>query len=168
MSTDLLKPITKLRLCVGYLGEKDQLGWWQSSFFSKGSNTFLSPLFSRTQSLAQCNGVSYSAALIHDESIGVGHVYHLFRLPEDMEQGIHQALLDDDVEKVMQSIINPDAALDYLKLSETEHKQAGEGPIRVGKISDMQNRDYWKIVASYYWYAFQENMRIFPYFSNIS
>ena len=168
MTTKLPKPITKLRLCVGYLGEKDQFGWWQSSFFTKGSSAFLSPLFSRTQILAQCNGVTRAAALIHDESIGVGHVYHLFRLPEDMEQGIHQALLDDDVEKVVQSVVNPDAALDYLKRSVTEHKPAGEGPIRVGKISDMQNRDYWKIVAGYYWYAFQENLRIFPYFSNIS
>jgi len=167
MSIDLLKPITKLRLCVGYLGEKDQFDWWQSSFFSKGSNTFLAPLFSRTQTLAQCNGVSHAAAIAHDESIGVGHVYHLFRLPEDMEQGIHQALLDDDVEKVVQSIGDPDAALDYLKRPATEHKPS-EGPIRVGQISDMQNRDYWKIVAGYYGYAFRENLRIFPYFSNIS
>jgi len=162
------KPITKLRLCVGYLGDKDQFGWWQSSFFTKGSNAFLSPLFGRTQVLAQCNGVTRAAALIHDESIGVGHVYHLFRLPEDMEQGIHQALLDDDVEKVVQSIGDPDAALDYLKRSITEQKPSGEGPVRVGKVSDMQNRDYWKIVAGYYWYAFQENLRIFPYFSNLS
>jgi len=168
MSTDLLIPITKLRLCVGYLGEKDQFGWWQSSFFSKGSNTFLAPLFSRTQALAQCNGVSHAAAIAHDESIGIGHVYHLFRLPEDMEQGIHQALLDSNVEKVLQSVIDPEAAIEYLNRSAPENLPAGEGPIRVGKISDMQNRDRWKIVAGYYWYAFQENLRIFPYFSNIT
>jgi len=168
MVIKLLKPITKLRLCVGYLGEKDQFGWWQSSFFTKGSNAFLSPLFSRTQALAQCTGVTRAAALIHDESIGVGHVYHLFRLPEDMEQGIHEALQDGGVEKVVQSIITPDSALEHLKRSEPEQKPSGEGPIRVGKISEMQNRDYWKIVAGYYWYAFQENQQIFPYFSNIS
>lgn len=160
--------IAILKVCVGLLGEKSQHNWWQSSFFTKGSNAFLSPLFSRTQVLAQCNGVTRAAALIHDESIGIGHVYHLFRLREDMEQSIHHALLDEEIGKVIESIGDPGAALDYLKQSATEHKPSGEGPIRVGKISDMQNEDHWKIVAGYYWRAFQEGLRIFPYFSNIS
>ena len=118
--------------------------------------------------MAQCNGVSHAAAIAHDESIGIGHVYHLFRLPEDMEQGIHQALLDSEVERVLQSVIELKAALVHLNQSAPEKKPSGEGPIHVGKISDMQNPDYWRIVAGYYWYAFQENLRIFPYFSNIT
>ena len=167
METNLLKPITKLRLCVGYLGEKDQYGWWQSSFFTKGSNAFLSPLFSRTQVLAQCNGVTRAAALVHDESIGVGHVYHLFRLPEDMEQGIHQTLLAAGAKQVVQSIVvSPEAALEQLKRSIPEKKPSGEGPVRVGKVSDLQNSDYWKKVAGLYWHAFQEDIQIFPYFTD--
>ena len=169
MTTKLPKPITKLRLCVGYLGEKDQFSWWQSSFFTKGSNAFLSPLFSRTQVLAQCNGVTRAAALIHDESIGVGHVYHLFRLPEDMEQGIHRILLDADAEKVIQSIaFSPETALEQLKRSIPDSQLSGEGPVRVGNVSDMQDAEYWKKVAGLYWYAFQENIRSFPYFTNLT
>lgn len=169
MDIKLLKPTTKLRLCVGYLGEKDQFAWWQSSFFTEGSNAFLSPLFSRTQVLAQCNGVTRAAALIHDESIGVGHVYHLFRLPEDMEQGIHQTLLDAGVERIVQSVtVSSEATLEHIERSIAENEPSGEGPIRVGKVSDMQNKEYWKIVAGYYQFAFQENLRIYPYFSNIS
>ena len=94
MDTNLLETITKLRLYIGYLGEKDQFGWWVSSFFAPSSNAFFEPLFGRTQYLAQCNGVTRAAALVHDERIGVGHVYHLFRLPEDLEQGLHRELHD--------------------------------------------------------------------------
>ena len=39
------------------LGEREHFGWWQSSFFTQGSSAFLSPIFSRTQFLAQCNGM---------------------------------------------------------------------------------------------------------------
>ena len=170
MSTNLFKPITKLRLCVGYLGEKDQFGWWQSSFFTKGSNAFLSPLFSRTQVFAQCNGVTRAAALIHDESIGVGHVYHLFRLPEDMEQGIHQTLQDAGAEKAAQKIASsPEVALHQLnRLAVEKIQTSGEGPVRVGNVADIQDSAYWKKVAGLYWHAFQENIQIYPYFTNIS
>ena len=88
METDFVGQLVTYRLLVGYLGEKEQYGWWQSSFFTQGAGAFLTPLFPRTQMLAQCNGVTQAAALVHDERIGVGHVYHLFRRPEDLEQSI--------------------------------------------------------------------------------
>ena len=97
MDADHLVTLATLRILVGYLGEREQFGWWQSAFFAPGSQAFLAPLFARTQLLAQCNGVTRAACLIHDERIGVGHVYHLFRLPEDMEQGLHGILNEEDV-----------------------------------------------------------------------
>lgn len=72
--------IAAIRAAVGYLGEKDQAGWWSSSFFASTGSAFLSPIFPRTQVVAQCQGVSGAASKIHDERIGVGNVYHLFRL----------------------------------------------------------------------------------------
>jgi hypothetical protein len=81
-----------LRLVVGLLGEQKEPKWWPSNFFGAGSNAFLAPLFPRTLLLAQYHGVVQSAARVHDEHIGVGRVYHLFRLPEDIEYGIHAAL----------------------------------------------------------------------------
>lgn len=89
-----LEKLTSLRILVGYLGEREQYTWWPSAFFASGSAAFLAPLFTRTQPLAQFNGVTQAAALIHDERIGIGQVYHLFRLPEDLEQGIHRTLND--------------------------------------------------------------------------
>ncbi len=55
MDVELVERLAKLRLIIGYLAEREQFGWWQSSFFTQGNNAFLSPLFSRTQIVAQCN-----------------------------------------------------------------------------------------------------------------
>ena len=156
-------------MVIGYLGEKDQFGWWQSSFFTKGSDAFLSPLFSRTKILAQCNGVTHAAALVHDERIGVGHVYHLFRLPEDIEQTIHQVLHGTDFEKAILKIVaNKDAALGYLRKQSLGINSATVGPIRVGKIESLRDYKSWRLSASYYVYAFEKGEPIFPYYSDIS
>ncbi len=53
-----LEYLAKLRVVIGYLGERDQFAWWQSAFFSAGSQAFLAPIFARTQFLAQCSGVT--------------------------------------------------------------------------------------------------------------
>ena len=91
MDHNLIEHVASLRTVVGYLGEREQYAWWQCSFFGPGSKTFLAPVFGRTQVLAQAPGHA-RRPLIHDERIGVGEVYHLFRLPEDMEQGIHRGV----------------------------------------------------------------------------
>lgn len=80
MNADLISLVMRLRVAVGYLGEKDQNGWWTSSFLSPTSKPFLSPVFPRTFALAQLHGVTAAAAAVHDDRIGVGDVFHLFRL----------------------------------------------------------------------------------------
>lgn len=54
---DYLQQISRLRIVVGYLGEKDQYGWWPSEFFSTNSTAFLSPVFIKTANLARYSGV---------------------------------------------------------------------------------------------------------------
>src|SRR5215212_10212064 len=66
MNATQLEALTTLRTVVGYLGERDQFAWWQSSFFAPTSRAFLAPVFGRTQALAQYAGVSRAAALVHD------------------------------------------------------------------------------------------------------
>lgn len=72
METTQLQQLAILRTVVGYLGERDQSAWWQSSFFGPSSRAFLQPIFARTELLAQYNGVTRAAALVHDDRIGVG------------------------------------------------------------------------------------------------
>lgn len=169
MDVELVERLAKLRLIIGYLGEREQFGWWQSSFFTQGSNAFLSPLFSRTQILAQCNGVTHAAALVHDERIGIGHVYHLFRLPEEIEQGIHRSLHEPALYQSIQKIITKsEIALDSLrKLTGTKYA-AEIGPIRIGNIVALRDLNSWQKVASAYLYGFEQETIVCPFFSDIS
>jgi hypothetical protein len=78
MRNSTLMQIANLRLLIGFLGEQSQFNWWSSSFFTANSRAFLSPVFSKSAFIAQCQGIKEAAARVHDECIGVGAVYHLF------------------------------------------------------------------------------------------
>jgi len=167
METDLNKYLALIRIVIGYLGERAHFGWWQSSFFIQGSSAFLSPIFSRTQLLAQYNGVTRAAALVHDERIGVGYVYHLFRLPEEIEQATHRLLHETQfVEHIRKIITSKVTALDYLRKNSTIQEQSAIGPTRVGDIHALRNCEAWKVVAGLYYVSFEKQIEILPYFSS--
>ena len=94
MNASTLAQIVRLRLLVGFLGERSQFNWWPSAFFISSSSAFLSPIFTKTAFTAQYHGVKEAASRVHDEHIGVGKVYHLFRLPETVEQTLFGHLQD--------------------------------------------------------------------------
>jgi len=163
MEAKQLQMLAELRMVIGYLGEREQNGWWQSSFFTQGSDAFLSPLFGRTQILAQCNGVTQAAAIKHDELIGVGNVYHLFRLPEDMEQNIHKALHEIKPNKIL---VSKEAAMDYLRKDSIKPDQSSLGPTRVGDKKSLFDLKSWKLVSGLYLYVFEKGVEIYPYFTD--
>lgn len=167
METEQLENLAIKRLVIGYLGEREQFGWWQSSFFTQGSNSFLAPLFARTQLLAQFNGVSRSAALVHDERIGVGNVYHLFRLPEDVEQGFQQILHSQELEKRIRKIIaSKESATEYLREQSKGTMGKDLGPTRLGSIKQLRSPKTWQSFSMMYLNAFETKSEIFPYFSD--
>lgn len=169
MMSVTLESIAMLRAVVGYLGEQDQFAWWRSSFFGSSAGAFLAPVFSRTQVLAQCVGVTQAAALTHDQRIGVGQVYHLFRLPEDIEQGINRVLRGDALcLQITKATASRGDALIYLRQPQgNKPKQpTGVGPTRVGPTLDLRNTDRWPIVASYYLHGFDQASEIYPYFAD--
>jgi hypothetical protein len=168
MDTSLLEIITKLRLFIGFLGEKDQFNWWASSFFSSSSNAFLDPIFRRTQLLAKCNGVTQAATLVHDEHIGVGHVYHLFRLPEDLEQGLHQFLYGKELQSIFSADTTSDLLLEKLASLSDSNLKSVQGPIRVGNIEDLYAVEKWKRTAGFYEDGFQQGKNAYPYYSDVS
>lgn len=167
MNTELLESLVVSRAMIGYLGEKGQYGWWQCAFFSQGSSAFLSPLYSRTQVLAQCNGVTRAAALVHDERIGVGHVYHLFRLPEDMEQGIHQVLHQEILAQQIQGIVSSrETAIAQLGKLAAKAESTSPGPTRIGNVDALWDRKLWGRVVGCYLAAFESGQEVFPYFTD--
>ena len=167
MKHNLIETIATYRTVIGYLGERDQFGWWQTSFFAQGSGSFLSPIFGRTQLLAQYNGISRAAALIHDERIGVGHGYHLFRLPEDMEQALHQALHSYELEKTIRAnLLGKEPGLNYLRAHSAGASSKAIGPTRVGSVDAVRTLDPWKTILGLYLSAFERQVEILPYFAD--
>jgi len=167
MDVAQLESLTTLRTVVGYLGEREQFGWWQSAFFAPGSQAFLAPLFARTQLLAQCTGVTRAAALIHDERIGVGHVYHLFRLPEDVEQGIHRILNEDEVcAHIEARLTSRETALASLRELAGRQEIAGLGPTRAGATSNLRSMEAWSVAVAHYLHAFEHGSQVYPYFTD--
>jgi hypothetical protein len=47
--------------------------------------------------MAQYHGVTEAACRVHDERIGVGRVFHLYRLPETIEQRIPDAFQEESL-----------------------------------------------------------------------
>lgn len=156
--------LAALRAAVGYLGEKEHYGWWQCSFFGPGSSAFLTPVFGRTAPLAQYTAVANAAARVHDEFLGVGSTYHLFRLPEDLEQDIHACLADAQRRQPLAArVASPAAALDFLRQAAAP-LHPGAGPTLVGDLKAMRTERAWQQVAAMYAAAFDGGSRTYPYF----
>ncbi len=158
--------IMLLRVAVGYLGEQASPPWWPSKFFDRTSESFLTPIYPRTHVLARCEGVTAAAAIVHDERIGVGQVYHLFRLPMDLEQTIHQRLQGDAAALVTRLTATPEAAREYLAECAGRSRQESDGPVRVGGSSTLTARGTWSSTAACYLSGFERGQEVFPFFSD--
>jgi len=158
-----LSTLLQMRLLVGFLGERAQFAWWPTSFYESSSKLFLEPIFSKTPHLARYHGVLEAARLLHDEHLSVGS-YHLFRLPEEVEQDLH-AILQGRVGEEFTSLISQskEGALDALRLLSSTSCTLGVGPTAVGYIKDIDSTDTLTAIASAYFLAFMQNVRTYPY-----
>lgn len=155
--------ILKVRLLVGYLGERAQSAWWPTGFYGTSSTAFLEPVMPRTAQLARYHGVLEAARRVHDEHLNVGS-YHLFRLPEEVEQDLHVQIQTADAEEfVAEEMSAKQKAIDCLeKLSGTIRPDA-IGPTVIGNITDLSSANTVKIIASSYLSAFTRDVKAYPY-----
>jgi hypothetical protein len=161
---DRLRAIVRLRLIVGYLGEKAQFDWWPSGFFTPSSPAFLNPVFARTTPLAQYHGVKEAARRVHDDHIGVGRVFHLFRLPETLEQSLFEVLQDPAAANLTHRAIDSQAkALEALQSFFKTPAAVREGPIQIGTAADLEGDAWIGTVAHCYHAAFMNGVRSYPY-----
>lgn len=129
--------IAELRVLVGYLGEKSQANWWSSEFFSTTATAFLAPIFNRSLFLALYQGTTAAASRVHDEAIGVGRIYHLFRLPIGLEQASADTLSDPTFIQLLQSrITNREQALARLAELAAMQGVSSPGPVSLGQMGD--------------------------------
>jgi hypothetical protein len=163
MTASYIPALLQLRLIVGYLGERAQCAWWPTAFYESSSKLFLEPVFTKTSRLAQYHGVVEAARRLHDEHLSVGS-YHLFRLPEEVEQGLYTFMQSSAGE----SSTHPqskDDALQMLTQLAAAKATTSVGPIAVGHIRDIDAPDTLKTIASAYLSAFSNNARSYPYMS---
>ena len=156
-----LLPVLKIRLLVSFLGERAQFGWWPTAFYDASGRLFLEPIFSKTPQLAQYHGVVEAARRLHDEHLNVG-TYHLFRLPEELEQDLH-ILVQGGAEELSPAFLFRDTqtALDALIAKAGTAKKEGVGPVAIGNVVDIAS--HLEDIASVYATAFSSNAQSFPY-----
>lgn len=159
-----LQDVARLRLIVGFLGEKGQHAWWPTEFYSKTAAAFLSPVFVKTAALAQYHGVKEAARREHDDRIGVGRVFHLFRLPESMEQSLFELLNDPAlVSKLAGPVESQAAAMAALEDMAKTSAPFREGPLQIGTAADLDGSRWLTEAARSYAAAFKADARCFPY-----
>lgn len=157
--------IIKLRAFVGYLGEKSQHSWWDTNFLSETGRQFLSINFPRSSFSAGVNSVSTAARRLHDERIGKGGVYHLFRLPIAIEENLHGMLLDFNVDVIIPDLSDTNAAMDRLEQFMGNGVSAPAGPVQIGTMKNILNNFSIQELAAHYLDAFNNKKQCFPYFS---
>lgn len=164
MKFDLMSKIAKARLIIGYLGEKDQFKWWESSFLSSSSSAFLLHPYPRTTLLAQYNGVCETALLVHDEFIGVGSNYHLYRLPVSIEEYAARLVQEPEFfEELKDSLESRDGAINTLQNMSNSSVETSIGPVKVGIFSDESLESKLELMVSHYIHAYKEGYRCFPF-----
>ncbi|TIL20462.1 MAG: BrxE family protein [Mesorhizobium sp.] len=156
----------RIRLIVGFLGEAGQYGWWRTSFYQPSSHHFLDPIFPRTGHLAQYHGVVEAARLNHDENLSAG-TYHLFRLPEEVEQDLHALMQENAGEDAIgESLRDKASALAALKSSAHTGSARTVGPTAVGNIRDLMSPKTIRQIAGVYAMAFDQGIKSYPYLVN--
>lgn len=167
MKDSYLSTVLQMRLIVGFLGERPQFAWWTTSFFGDYSLRSLEFVTPKTSLLAQYHGVVEAARKLHDEHLNVGS-YHLFRLPEEIEQDLH-AMMQSGVgaEIAKQLPQDKDAALAALKTLAGAIPSAAVGPTAVGNIDQLIDltsaAETLKSIAGAYVSAFSQNAKTYPY-----
>ena len=133
MNEKLLTKIALSRILIGYLGENYQAKWWDCSFVSTSSDAFLTPIFPKSKLLAKYTGVCEAAIKIHDEYIGIGRHFHLYRLPDSIEQNIAKIIREKEFEDSINiGISSKDAAISELsKLSSVDIKKTSINIINI-------------------------------------
>lgn len=160
--SNTFETIAVLRVLVGYLGEQNP-SWWPSQFFSPNANAFLGPVFARSTLLAQYQGVTAAAARKHEEHIGEGRTFHLFRLPEIFEQSAAGIFSDETFESRIHTLVaSRDQALSCLAGLAGGPVSASEGPVVVGDLTD-ELSDALESFAALYLDAFNKGIQCFPF-----
>ena len=159
-----IEDLITIRAVVGFLGEKPQFEWWDTNFLSDIGLKYLNIIFPRTYFSAGLNSVTEAAKRLHDNRIGKGGLYHLFRMPEFVEHRIARRLFDFNSSVLLTYIKNKETALEHLQSMVGSSVKTGEGPIQIGTGKNLTQLSYIRRIAKHYADAFENGIETFPYF----
>ena len=157
--------IISLRIAVSILGETADPKWWNSNWFSTTADSFLKPVFGNEFGAAIYHGSLEASKRVHDERIGVGRVFHLFRLPEEMELKINSIVLGESCSPIKE-LTEPEQATNFIKELSLDETFSEIGPNRVGAFKDLMGKKWIRILTSNYKSAFDNSKQTFPYFTD--
>lgn len=104
-----------------------------------------------------------AARRLHDEHLSVGS-YHLFRMPEEIEQDLHALVLSPTGEALVGELPRKqEEALAAIKQFCPEDLKVSEGPTAVGSIKDIDAPEALRAIAGAYLSAFSRGGRAYPY-----
>ena len=157
--------IIRLRLLVGFLGERRQASWWDSGFLDSTGVRFLSATFPRTFFVAGIRSATEAARLVHDSQIGRVGVFHLFRLPVDIEDRLEVHLAEVANSWVKPAPSDRDDALIELRQFAESRISAPKGPVQIGVPGKILTTASVSELAAHYESAFSGSFQCFPYFA---
>ncbi len=164
-TTRNLTQLAKLRLLVGYLGEKKQCAWWDTSFLDTTGQRYLEMTFPRTKEAAGIRSTGEAARTAHDVKIGKVGTYHLFRLPVEIEDRIEQLFEKEPLADWMREVKAKDAAMKALDELAQTRLDAPEGPVQVGTSKTVLRKDSIADLAAHYHSAMSKGRMCYPYFA---
>ncbi|MBT8036117.1 MAG: BrxE family protein [Verrucomicrobiae bacterium] len=152
--------LASLRLSVLASGESLPSKYWDSSGLNQTAQTDLRMIFPRTSITAAATHAEKLAQTHHDKHTRASGVFHLFRLPTNIEASIHREMIhsipnDLDVQANLWS------ELADLPKADTS---AEEGPVHLGELNLSKPKDIAKIAYAYK-AAFDAGLNCIPYFT---
>jgi hypothetical protein len=159
--------VLRLQALVLALGEVAIPPWWHTEYLSSTGLRILERIYPRTAFAAAIHATGAAARTVHDASTGLGHIYHLCRLPIPRERKVRTLLQTTHgarlTEELRPALGNRDELMDQLRALAVEVPEEVIGPWCVGKSRDLQRPEVYKRMAGAYLRGFGTGNKIFPY-----
>jgi hypothetical protein len=165
---NVVEQLLKMRFLVGFLGERRQANWWDTSFLDPTGTRFLEITFPRTYLSAGLRSTTQAARVLHDSRIGRVGVFHLFRFPVDIEDQLESGINAGAPLVPEQRELTKEALLRELREMFQNPLTAPEGPVQIGIPTKILTNDSVSELAAHYHSAFSQGLRCFPYFATVS
>lgn len=158
--SELIEQFILLRLQVAYAGEASEPSWWPTTCLTAEAALDFKALFSEAAPAVAWQLSSHAACQAHDKWLS-GMDYHLFRLPEGLEEAIYHTGLQLSSTRAQALLAQKSALLPATEVSGT----TATGPHRLGSSADLLSGNVLPLLRACYAAAFAAGNQTFPYFT---